>query len=62
MDSFIRGTTNNVNVIEVPAIQRANVNVEGTLWGGNLSVLASLAGSPYMPDIQGGILDRKSVV
>ena len=56
MDSFIRGTTNNVNVIDVPAIQRANVNVEGTLWGGNLSVLASLAGSPYMPDIQGGIL------
>ncbi|MBF1286724.1 MAG: LD-carboxypeptidase, partial [Neisseria sp.] len=49
MDSFIRGTTNNVNVIDVPAIQRANVNVEGTLWGGNLSVLASLAGSPYMP-------------
>ena len=56
MDSFIRGTTNNVNIIDVPAIQRANVNVEGTLWGGNLSVLASLAGSPYMPDIQGGIL------
>ena len=30
--------------------------VEGTFWGGNLSVLASLAGTPYMPDIQGGIL------
>ena len=56
MDSFIRGTTNNVNIVDVPTIQRADVNVEGTLWGGNLSVLASLAGSPYMPDIQGGIL------
>lgn len=56
MDSFIRGTTNNVNIVDVPTIQRADVNVEGTLWGGNLSVLASLAGTPYMPDIQGGIL------
>jgi len=56
MDSFIRGTTNNVNIVDVPTIQRADVNIEGTLWGGNLSVLASLAGTPYMPDIQGGIL------
>ena len=56
MDSFIRGTTNNVNIVDVPTIQRSDVNVEGTLWGGNLSVLASLAGTPYMPDIQGGIL------
>ena len=32
MDSFIRGTTNNVNIVDVPTIQRADVNVEGTLW------------------------------
>lgn len=56
MDSFIRGTTNATNTIDVAAIQRSDVNVEGTLWGGNLSVLASLAGTPYMPDIDGGIL------
>lgn len=56
MDSFIRGTTNAGNTIDVAAIQRSDVNVEGTLWGGNLSVLASLAGTPYMPDIDGGIL------
>lgn len=28
----------------------------GRLVGGNLSVLASLAGSPYMPDCRGGVL------
>lgn len=56
MDSFIRGTTNATNTIDVATIQRSDVNVEGTLWGGNLSVLASLAGTPYMPDIDGGIL------
>lgn len=27
-----------------------------TLWGGNLAVLASLVGTPYMPAIKGGIL------
>jgi len=27
-----------------------------TLWGGNLSVLTSLIGTPYFPDIRGGIL------
>ena len=33
-----------------------DVNVSGTLWGGNLTMLASLVGTRYMPDIQGGIL------
>lgn len=31
------------------------------MWGGNLSVLASLAGTPYMPDIDGGILFLEDV-
>lgn len=61
MDSFIRGTTNTQNIIDVPAIQARDINTEGTLWGGNLSVLASLAGSPYLPDIQGGILFLEDV-
>ena len=38
-----------------------SVNLEGILWGGNLSVLAALAGSPYMPDISGGILFLEDV-
>lgn len=61
MDSFISGTTNTQNTIAVSSIQRKGVSVEGTLWGGNLSVLASLVGSPYMPDIQGGILFLEDV-
>lgn len=32
------------------------VNVSGTLWGGNLTMLAHLAGTPYLPQIDGGIL------
>lgn len=30
--------------------------VEGTLWGGNLSILASLVGTPWLPQVEGGIL------
>jgi muramoyltetrapeptide carboxypeptidase len=30
--------------------------VSGTIWGGNLALLASLVGSPWLPNIDGGIL------
>jgi muramoyltetrapeptide carboxypeptidase len=30
--------------------------IEGPLWGGNLSMLSHLVGTPYMPGIEGGIL------
>jgi len=36
--------------------QMQPVAVSGTLWGGNLSVLVSLIGTPYLPQIDGGIL------
>ena len=32
-----------------------------TLWGGNLSVLVSLIGTPYLPNIKGGILFLEDV-
>ena len=57
MDSFIRTTTSASTTVVVSAYQTLRVkDADGILWGGNLSVLASLAGSPYMPKIQGGIL------
>lgn len=34
----------------------SGVDVRGTLWGGNLSVLCALLGTPYFPRIKGGIL------
>jgi len=30
--------------------------LEGTLWGGNLSLLAALAGTPHLPGVDGGLL------
>ncbi len=36
---------------------RANFQInKATLWGGNLAMLASLVGTPYMPQVKGGIL------
>lgn len=32
-----------------------------TLWGGNLAVLSSLVGTPYFPDVKGGILFLEDV-
>lgn len=32
------------------------VDVTGTLWGGNLAMLAHLAGTPFMPRVEGGIV------
>ncbi len=37
------------------------VEVGGTLWGGNLATLCSLIGTPYLPDIHGGILFLEDV-
>lgn len=31
-------------------------SVEGTLWGGNLAMLAHLIGTPFLPAIDGGVL------
>jgi muramoyltetrapeptide carboxypeptidase len=42
--------------IKVPALRQPKVAVQGRLWGGNLTVLCSLIGTPYLPKVPGGIL------
>ncbi len=37
------------------------VDARGILWGGNLAMVASLVGTPYLPDIQGGVLFLEDV-
>lgn len=36
--------------------QRAAGSAEGMLWGGNLAMLCSLLGTPWWPEVEGGIL------
>lgn len=62
MDSFIQTTTQRQSSVFVGGYQMNRVrNADGILWGGNLSVLASLVGTPFMPNIQGGILFLEDV-
>jgi muramoyltetrapeptide carboxypeptidase len=37
------------------------LGVRGTLWGGNLTMVASLLGTPHMPQVKGGILFLEDV-
>jgi muramoyltetrapeptide carboxypeptidase len=37
------------------------IEAKGQLWGGNLAVLASLTGTPWMPKVKGGILFLEDV-
>lgn len=41
--------------------QRASLDVAGVFWGGNLALLCSLVGTPYLPNIDGGILFLEDV-
>jgi muramoyltetrapeptide carboxypeptidase len=43
------------------AQQAVEIDVSGTLWGGNLAMIAALVGTPYMPQIDGGILFLEDV-
>lgn len=38
------------------AKEPAQIDLSGTLWGGNLAMFSHLVGSPYLPAIEGGIL------
>ena len=37
------------------------IAIKGELWGGNLAIMASLVGTPWMPKIKGGILFLEDV-
>jgi len=42
--------------VEFPLEGPPDFAAEGTLWGGNLSMLTHLVGTPYLPRVEGGIL------
>jgi muramoyltetrapeptide carboxypeptidase len=54
--SFSDCVTGSSHVIEFGASDSPALNVAGTLWGGNLTMLAHLTGTPYLPRISDGIL------
>lgn len=43
------------------ALEGPDVVCAGTLWGGNLAMVAHLCGTPYFPTVEGGILFLEDV-
>lgn len=48
---------------QVPAAERADkpLQAQGVLWGGNLAIVSALAGTPWLPQVKGGILFLEDV-
>jgi muramoyltetrapeptide carboxypeptidase len=56
LEQFRAVTTQAAVSIDIEAPQASAGTVAGTLWGGNLAMLCSLVGTPWMPDVRDGIL------
>lgn len=56
MSQFWDCISHDAHTITVQASGNPQVSVKGTLWGGNLSMVCHLIGTPYMPKIDQGIL------
>jgi muramoyltetrapeptide carboxypeptidase len=60
-----RVSVSTTNSIAANATQTGDIDLfhikNSVLWGGNLTVLTSLIGTPYFPDIKGGILFLEDV-
>lgn len=53
-----------ISIANIPMDTRAKASFSiknSILWGGNLSILVSMIGTPYFPDIKGGILFLEDV-
>ncbi len=62
----LREPTANATTIEAgqaqPVSPRSTFSIKNaTLWGGNLTVLTSLLGTPYFPEVKGGLLFLEDV-
>ena len=56
MQSFWQCITHANHTVAVEVEGNPALECEGTLWGGNLAILTHLVGSPYLPQIDNGIL------
>ena len=54
--SAIKSVAINEDIARVNGINSTYSINDAVLWGGNLAMLASLVGTPYMPVVKGGIL------
>ena len=56
IDCFIDAMIGSLEILGFRYSGPKEVDVRGTLWGGNLAITCSLLGTPYFPQVNGGIL------
>ncbi len=56
LENFWQCVTGPTHTLRFEGEKNPIIDVSGILWGGNLTMLAHLVGTPYMPRIEGGIL------
>ena len=56
LENFWRCLKSETHTVSWEAANNPAISISGPLWGGNLSMLMSLLGTPWCPQIQGGIL------
>jgi muramoyltetrapeptide carboxypeptidase len=56
LDDFLDCLTGPTHTIAGHGAANPRLDVTGTVWGGNLAMVMSLVGTPYFPQIDGGIL------
>jgi len=52
-DLFLETLSGELEILSFESPQSDPVDARGVLWGGNLAMVASLAGTPYLPDVRG---------
>lgn len=56
VELFVETMRDELEILCFEAAGSDDVDVRGTLWGGNLAMICSLIGTPYLPEIDQGIL------
>lgn len=60
-DLFAETMRDELEVLSFESPDSDPVDARGVLWGGNLAMVASLVGTPYLPQIDGGVLFLEDV-
>ncbi|MEI2414693.1 LD-carboxypeptidase [Orrella sp. JC864] len=60
-DLFAETLRGELEVLSFESPDSDPVDCRGVLWGGNLAMVASLLGTPYLPKVRGGILFLEDV-
>jgi muramoyltetrapeptide carboxypeptidase len=56
LNSFWHCISSPIQTVTAQTEDNPELDAKGILWGGNLAMLAHLAGSPYLPQVENGIL------